>query len=186
MITDRVFASLVGKKAVSALYYGLLLASIPGGILKLGNIAITSFSEEGGSLEKLNFYMKKILIITIPIGVAFFMFSELITKLLFGYGAFSNQDIVLTAKAMRYFSLSIPFMLIWPILYRIFQIRENLKPIFFVAIIGILLNIFLNYLFVVKLKYGIMGICLGTFGAYFLMCGVSYAIIRGGIYGKYK
>lgn len=64
-----------------ALYYELLLASVPRGILKFESIAITSLSESQGSIEKLNFYLKKLFLITLPIVFIFFIFSPIVVKL---------------------------------------------------------------------------------------------------------
>ena len=177
VVVDRAFASLLGEKSISSLYYGLTIASIPRVILRLEHMAITSLSETGGSLAKLNFYVKRILIFSIPIIFIFFLFSKIIVRLLFGYGAFSKTDVILTAEATKYYSLSIPFMFLWPLFYRVFQIKENLKPVFFVAVAGVAVNALLNYFLVVVYGLGIMGICLGTFGAYLLICGFSYLIL---------
>jgi putative peptidoglycan lipid II flippase len=177
IIMDRVFASLLGEKAISALTYGWIIASIPKGILKFENIAITSLSEVRGNINKINFYIKKILQITIPILIILFLFPKFFVKLLFGYGAFSNTDIFLTAEATKYYALSLPFMFLWPVLYRVFQIKDNLKPVFLIALAGVIINFILDYLFVVKVNLDIKGIALGTFGAYFTICGLSYIII---------
>ncbi len=178
ILVDRVFASYLGEKAVSALTYGLLLASIPKGVLKLENIAVTSLCEVKGSIEKLNFYIKKILLLILPISVIFFLFSWYLTKLLFGYGAFSHMDIDLTAESFRFYSLSLPFMFLWPLIYRVFQIRERLKALSVVAILGIIANGVANYVFVFLLHLGIAGICLGTFFAYIIICNIGYYLLR--------
>ncbi len=177
ILVDRAFASLLQEKSVSALTYGLTVAGIPKGILKLEHMAITSLSEVGGSLEKLNFYLKKIFILTLPLTLILFFFADLLVSLFFGYGAFSRVDIVLTAEATRYYALSLPLMFIWPILYRVFQIREWLKAIFFIALLGVMINGALNYLLVIYFKLGLKGICLGTFGAYIFLCISGYALL---------
>jgi putative peptidoglycan lipid II flippase len=68
-------------------------------------------------------------------------------------------------------------MFIWPILYRAYQVLNWLKPVFFIAILGILANALFNYLFVVVYNLGIKGICLGTFFAYFILCFLSYTLL---------
>ena len=83
----------------------------------------------------------------------------------------------LTATATKYYAISLFLVLAWTILYRAFQIINWLLPVFFIALIGILVNGFFNYLFVVVYKLGIVGICLGTFFAYSFLCGVSYGIL---------
>ncbi|MEN2985052.1 MAG: lipid II flippase MurJ [Thermodesulfovibrionaceae bacterium] len=178
ILVDRAFASYLGEKAISALAYGMILASIPRNILRFENIAITPLAELGGSIEKLSFYLKKIALFSLPFTAFFFMFPWLPVKLFFGYGAFSKVDVSLTAEALKFYALSIPFMFFWPLIYRVFQIRENLLGISIVAIAGVIVNALLNYALVFYFKMGIAGICLGTFGAYVIICGVGYIILN--------
>lgn len=177
ILVDRAFASYLDEKAISALTYGLLIASSPKGVLKLEHIAITSLAEAGGSTEKLNFYSLRVLLLVLPIALTFFILSDYIAKLLFGYGAFSHVDIELTGEALRFYSLSLPFMFLWPLLYRVFQIRENLKVVSVISTVGVVVNGALNYLFVFILKLGIAGVCLGTAFAYFVICSLGYAML---------
>ncbi|HCP10008.1 MAG TPA: virulence factor MviN [Thermodesulfobacterium commune] len=177
ILVDRAFASLLGEKGISALTYGLLVATVPRNIVKLEHMAITALSEVKASFEKINLYIKYSLLIGIPFALGIFIFGKVAVSLIFGYGRFSMTDVALTAEATRYYALSLAFMFIWPILYRAYQVLNWLKPVFFIAIIGILVNGFLNYLFVVVYKFGIKGICLGTFFAYFFPCLSSYFVL---------
>ena len=172
VLVDKAFASTLGEKGVSALTYGLLIATVPRRIFKLEHMAITSLSELKGSFRKVVFYMKKILLLAIPLMFVFMLLPEFIVKILFGHGAFGLKDVHLTSEAVKYYSLSLPFMFAWPILYRTFQIINLLKPVFSVAIIGIIVNLVLNYILVIVYDLGILGICMGTLGAYIILtCG---------------
>ncbi len=99
-------------------------------------------------------------------------------KLLFGYGAFSIKDVDLMVQAARFYALSLPFMFLWPITYRTFQVINWLKPLFVIALISIALNAALNYMFVLVLKMGVPGVCMGTFGAYVFLCFLSYWFLK--------
>ncbi|MEN2994006.1 MAG: lipid II flippase MurJ [Thermodesulfovibrio sp.] len=177
ILVDRAFASYLGEKAVSALAYGLLIASIPRAILRFEHMAVTSLSESNGSIEKLNFYLKKLFLFSIPFMIFFFALPWLPVKLLFGYGAFSRVDIDLTSTALQFYALSIPFMFFWPVIYRVFQIKERLFGVGFVAILGVIANFVLNYALVFHFKMGLMGICLGTLGAYIVICSIGYLML---------
>ena len=177
MVIDKSFASLLPTKSISALTYGALVAGIPLSILRLDQITTTTLSEHKGSLEKLNFYIKKILLISIPIIIFYLLFSGLLVRLLFFYGSFSKSDLKLTTKAVMFFSLNIPAMLIWPLIYRVFQIRNELKPVFIIAIIGIIINFLLDYLFIIKIHMAIEGIILGTIGAFLMICILSWLFL---------
>lgn len=177
ILIDRLFASYLGEKMVSALTYGLLIAYIPKAILRFEHIAVTSLSENNGSIQKLNFYLGKLLLFSIPFLVFFFLIPWIPVKLLFGYGAFSSVDIDLTSTALKFYSLSIPFMFFWPIIYRVFQIKERLLGVGLVATLGVIINFILNYVLVLYFNLGLIGICLGTLGAYFIICLVGYIIL---------
>ncbi|MFN3471947.1 MAG: lipid II flippase MurJ, partial [Aquificaceae bacterium] len=178
ILVDRAFASYLGEKAVSALTYGFLLASAPRGILKFEHMAITALSETKGSIEKLSFYLKKLLMLTLPIALFFFLFSPLLVKLFFGYGAFSKVDIDLTSKAFRFYSLSLPLLFFWPLIFRTFQVKERLLSLSVLSLFGVAANAFFNYLFIFELSLGVEGICLGTFLAYLILCTLGFYGLR--------
>lgn len=177
ILVDRAFASLLGEKGVSALTYGLVVAFALQSVLKLEHMAITSLSETRASIQTLNKFLKFSFLVSLPAMLFLFFFPEIPVKLLFGHGKFTKADVELTATATKYYAISLFLVLAWTILYRAFQIINWLLHVFFVALVSVLVNGFFNYLFVVVYKLGIAGICLGTFVAYFFLCGVSYGVL---------
>ncbi|MBU0700670.1 murein biosynthesis integral membrane protein MurJ [bacterium] len=176
-IIDKAFASILPTKCITALSYGLIIASVPTGILKLGQIVITSLSEADAGIKKLNFYVKKILLISSLCAIVIFIFAPILVKLLLGYGRFSHEDLMLTVDAAKYYALSLPCMFLWPIFYRWFQIKNTLKFVFVVSIVSVLVMLCADYLFVIRLKMGIIGIPLGCLAANITLCVFSYLII---------
>jgi putative peptidoglycan lipid II flippase len=177
LVVDKSFASLLPQKSISALTYGYMVASIPISVIRLDQITTTSLSEEHGSLQKLNFYLKKIILISLPILAFYLLFSGFLIKTLFYYGHFTSSDVELTKITTMFYALGVPFMLIWPLIYRVFQIIDRLRPVFFVGLSGVAINILLNYVFILKLKVGISGIALSTDCALFVMCILGYRIL---------
>ena len=177
ILVDRAFASLTGEKGISALTYGLMVVTVPKNIIKLEHMAITALSEVKASMEKINLYIKYSFLISLPFMMGFLVLANFLISFFFGYGKFSLVDVELTAEATRYYALSLAFMFIWPILYRAYQVLNWLKPVFFIAILGILAKALFNYLFVVVYNLGIKGICLGTFFAYSILCFLSYLVL---------
>lgn len=177
-IVDKAFASILPTKCITALFYGLMIASVPMGILKLGNIIITSLSEADADIKKLIFYVKKILLISSLFTIVIFIFAPVLVKLLLGYGHFLQQeDLMLTVEATKYYVLSLPFMFLWPIFYRWFQIKKTLRFIFILSIVSVLVMLSADYLFVIILNMGIIGIPLGSLAANITLCAGSYLII---------
>ncbi|MGC9109201.1 MAG: lipid II flippase MurJ [Caldimicrobium sp.] len=178
------FSSTLGEKAVSALTYGLMIANIPKSVIRIEHMAITSLSEAENLMEKLKFYLKKTLQLSLPISVFLFLSSYFWVKILFHYGSFTEEDVRLVSLAASFYALSLPFFFLWPILYRTFQVLNWLKPVFLVAIFGIFGNLIFNYLFVMVFKLGIPGICIATFLSYSILCLVSYFMLKYRLGGK--
>jgi putative peptidoglycan lipid II flippase len=178
MLVDRIFASYLPHKSVSALAYGWMVAMIPKGLFKFENIVITSLSEVNAEWSKVKFYLKRIFLFSLPFVVIIFIFAPYIVKLLFGYGAFSTVDNELTAVAVRFYVISLPFVFLWNIFYRIFQIKDKIH--WMVPIIGLtlLLNGLLNYIFIFKINLALEGICIATFLAYLILDTLSFYLLR--------
>jgi len=177
VVVDKIFASMLPTKCITALSYGLLIALVPKGILKLENIVITSLSEAGADRGKLNFYIKKIILISSLFAIVIFVFAPVLIKLLLGYGKFSQEDLMLTVDAARYYVLSLPFIFLWPIFYRWFQIKNTLRFVFGICIVSVLAMLCADYLFIIVLNMGIKGIALGSLVANASLCILSYLVI---------
>ena len=162
VIVDRSFASILPTKSITALAYGYIVAYIPKGLMRFENILITPLSEATNLKQKLIFYATRILGLSIPIACLVYLLSPLIVKLLFGYGAFSHVDWQLTVTASRFYALSLPFAFLWPILYRVHQIRDEMGILTLLALLSVATNACLNYLFIVKFSLGLKGICIAT------------------------
>ncbi len=176
-IVDKAFASILPTTCITALSYGLLIAMVPKGILKFENIVITSLSEAEADIKKLIFYIKKTILISSIFAIGIFIFAPIMVKLLLGYGCLTQENLLLTIEATKYYALSLPFMFLWPIFYRWFQIKNTLKFVFIVSIISVLAMFSADYLFIIVLKMGIKGIALGSFVANGTLCILSYLII---------
>jgi len=185
-IIDKFFATLLETKSVSAISYGLLVAGAVKGIFKIEQVLVTKISEVSAEIRYVTRLLTAVFIFSVVLLFIVFSSSTLIVDFLFGYGNFSLVDVNLTSEALRYYALSIPFFFLWPIVFRIYQTIEILKPVFIISIVSIILNFVLNYYFVIIAKMGIMGICLGTFGAYGFLTLSSIAYLfylrRRGLY----
>jgi len=150
MLVDRAFASYLPPKSISALTYGWMVAMIPRGIFRFENIVITSLSEVNADWNKVKFYLVRIFLFSLPFVLFIFIFAPYIVKLLFGYGAFSVVDSELTATATRFYVLSLPFVFLWSVFYRIFQIKQGLNAIIKLSLLSTCLKfafLFFSFLF---------------------------------------
>jgi len=84
---------------------------------------------------------------------------------------------MLTVDAARYYVLSLPFIFLWPIFYRWFQIKNTLRFVFGICIVSVLAMLCADYLFIIVLNMGIKGIALGSLVANASLCILSYLVI---------
>lgn len=172
-MVDKYFGTYLPDKYITALTYGLLLASAPVNTLRIHNFTITWLSE--GHLNMTNLFRITALIIMLGTAIAIVSWWILpyVVDLVFGYGQFASLDHQLLVEAARFYFLSLPFLLLWPILYQSFQIRENLRPVFLIGSGAVLINYLLNDYFINHLGWMIEGITLGTFFSYLFMTGAG-------------
>ncbi len=168
-MVDKYFGTFLPDKYISALTYGLLLAAAPISTLKLHDYTITWLSE--GNLSIRN--MMKITGLTLAGGGSITLISWFILPwaidLIFNYGHFAELDHVLLVEAARFYFLSLPLLMLWPVLYQAFQIREKLLPVLLIGIGAVIINYLLNHYFIVHLGWRIAGITIATFLSYLFM-----------------
>jgi len=176
-VLDKVFASFLPTKSISALSYGWMIVMIPKGIFRLENILITKFSEINLDTKKINYYLLRIFILNTIFAIVFFLFSPIIVDILFSYGKFSSTDHHLTVLAIKFYSLGLPFILLWEIIYRIFQVGEKILLLIPISLLAVVLNVLLNYIFIFKQHIGLIGVCIATDIAYLFAVVLAYFLL---------
>lgn len=167
-IVDKSLASTLVEGSISALNYSNEVVAI---ILQVLVLSITTifyptmaklFSENNES--KLNSFIQKNLsilaLLIFPLAFSMYFFSEEIIRILFGRGAFQQQDIQFTASALRIFAIGVIGMAFRDILNKIFYSMKNTKVPAQNTIISVGLNIILNFLLIQHLAY--LGLALAT------------------------
>ncbi len=166
VVVERSFATYLPVKCISALAFGFTLAEAPRSIMKLENILITPLSEARANYQKVAYFLKQALKLSLPPTLVLFLGAPVIIPLLFNYGAFAHLDLALTVTATKYYALALPFMILWPIFFRIYQIRRELKQLLLVSIIAVLVNVGLDYFFIFKFELGMRGLIFATILSY--------------------
>lgn len=158
---DKTFASFLQEKAISALYYGSLIALVPIGVVRLETMFFTAISEKK-SLRMVYEFIFFCLAVTVPYTLALFFFPEFIVKLILGYGRFGALDTALTAEALRYYVLALPALYMSGIFSRILIVKERFVEMFALLSLNIVLNIVMNYIFMFHLHLGLRGLVIAT------------------------
>ena len=165
-VVDKIYASILPSKSITALGFGTMITGAVLSITGFGNVFITRLSESNGEKYVFTKFLNFNLFIMIPIVFFIYFNAHEITKIIFGYGLVTSKEINITSIVIKYFAFMIPLAGIWAIIFREIQILKRLDIFLIGSPLFILITIIANYIFVVTLKYGLLGIALGTITSY--------------------
>ena len=152
--------------AVSYLYYADRIYQINLAIagIAIGTVILPNLSRyiKTSNKKKINFVQNKSfelsLFLSIPASMALLVGSEQITSALFGYGAFDNNSVQNSAKALFYFALGLPAFAIIKIFSTFLFARDNTKSPFYYSLISVLINITISIIFFKQIGFIIIPI----------------------------
>ncbi|MDD3284639.1 MAG: murein biosynthesis integral membrane protein MurJ [Patescibacteria group bacterium] len=165
-VVITMIASSLATGSISIFYFGFNLQSFVSGIFGV-SVAISIFpilsdcadcEDKKEFSEHLSKNIKQVIFFVIPISVLFIILRAQIVRIILGSGAFSWHDTYYTAQVLGYFSISLVFQCLIPIIARAFYALENTKTPVYVGIWSFIINIVLAiYL---STKFGIEGIAI--------------------------
>ena len=168
VLIDRTLASQLAIGGISALSYANSIVMLAqGGFVQ--SVTTVFYPRIADSVAKHNdkqardqtqTIMTMLVNILIPISACFIIFSEPITVLVFGRGAFDQTAISMTSGAIRFYSIGICFYGLREILSRYFYAYSDTKTPMIISAIGVLCNILLNIVF--AKFWGLFGLALAT------------------------
>jgi putative peptidoglycan lipid II flippase len=165
VIIDKNFASLIGTGAVSAQSYALKIYTLPHSIWAMQIIeASYPFMVEyyQTNIEKAKIFfeenLEKILFIIVPATVGLFVLSTPIVKLIYERGAFTHSDTILVGKTLASYCIYMLFFSLNQYIVNVFYARKYTKISYYTSAAQLTINIFLKWLFVFKLKMGLVGL----------------------------
>ena len=98
------------------------------------------------------------LLFSIPASFGLILASEQIVNALFGYGSFSQNDVKMTAIALKFFGYGVPAFALVKILSNFFFARDNTKTPFYISLFIVFLNILISISFFNKVGFVIIPI----------------------------
>ena len=98
------------------------------------------------------------LLFSIPACAGLVLASEEIINSLFGYGSFSEENIVMTSKALKYFGYGVPAFALIKVLSNFFFARNNTKTPFYLSLFIVLLNVIISLSYFKELGFIIIPI----------------------------
>ncbi len=141
--------------AVSYLYYAdrvyqinLAIAGIAVGTVSLPALTKAIKTKNIFNIKKIqNKSTELSLLLSIPGSFGLIIASEEITNALFGYGSFSEKNVLITAEAIKYFGFGVPAFALIKVLSNFFFARDNTLIPFYLSFFIVLLNIIISLSF---------------------------------------
>lgn len=145
IIVDGRWASAAGEQSVSWMGFATTLIQLPLGLVPVAVslAALPSLSQFAveqdwdGFREIFSRGLRLVLVLLIPAAVGLWVLAEPIILLLFQHGDFSAQDTMMTARALRYYLLGLPFAGVDFLLNYTFYARQNTRTPATVGVISV-------------------------------------------------
>lgn len=168
MVCDRIFATMVGDYAPSAIYYAERLIGLPIGIfaVSFATVANTEMSnlaasrEYGKFTELLTRTIRVLVFVSLPFSAFMCCFPEDITRFFFFRGAFGETALKETSYALMMYACGIPMFAVYKITSISFTARQDMKTPLYVSMSCVVLNIALNVALMIPFRQG--GIAIAT------------------------
>lgn len=159
-------ASTLVSGSIAVLTFGLNLESFIVGIfgvsISIAIFPILSDLAEGYDRKEFNNYLigyiEKVCFYVIPLSVLMILLREPIVRIVLGSGNFSWENTYATAWVLGYFSFSLIFQCLIPILSRAFYAFENTAIPVIASIIALVINVVLAY--ILSQTMGVYGIAI--------------------------
>jgi putative peptidoglycan lipid II flippase len=167
-LVDKAMAGALASGSVASLNYGNKVITLVLGLAAtaIGTAALPYFSkmvsEKGWeNLQKtLKFYLRLIFVVTVPVALLIFWFSEPLAHLIFQRGVFTGEDTSMVASVQAFFSFQIPFYIAGIMLTRLISSLRANHILMWGALINISANVGFNILFIYLM--GLKGIAFST------------------------
>ena len=138
--------------AVSYLYYAdriyqinLAIAGIAIGVVILPQLSkLIYLKRKNKILQIQNKALELSMFLSLPASVALSIGSEEIISALFGYGSFTEEAVINSAKALYYFGLGLPAFALIKVFSTFFFANHDTKTPFYISLISVILNILIS------------------------------------------
>ena len=149
--------------AVSYLYYAdriyqinLAIAGIAIGVVILPQLSKHIYLKKKNKILQIqNKALELSMFLSLPASVALFIGSEQIISALFGYGSFTEESVLNSAKALYYFGLGLPAFALIKVFSTFFFANHDTKTPFYISLISVILNIFIALNLIPQMSAGL-------------------------------
>ncbi|MBU1169892.1 MAG: murein biosynthesis integral membrane protein MurJ [Proteobacteria bacterium] len=154
IVAGTILASLLVEGSMTWLYYADRVFQFPLGIfaISMGTAVLPSLSRQAasGDIKGLKHTFSQglcfVFFITLPASVGLIVLSEPIVAVLFKRGEFGSHDLVMTSRALIFYTLGLCSVSAVRVTAPVFYARQDARTPVVIAVISILINILLSML----------------------------------------
>lgn len=180
---DRYFYGQISSGGIASLNYALIIWFLPVSILSI-SLATAVFpvitkqinNESYPEIEKI--YNESISINTflfIPLTFILFFYGDTVIKIFFERGKFVEESTYITYNVLKLYSISLVFYSVYAVLNKIFYSISQVKSLLVITLIGVIIKLVLNFLFV---DYQQNGLALSTSISFIFFFFASYLVLN--------
>lgn len=164
--TDRFFASLLKSGSVAVINYSIFLLWVPVALLEpafqilYADLVHLYHAEPKRACERMLDALSLALFYGIPMSLFFLIFSPSAVQVFFGYGAFDNTAVGLTAACLSAYGAGFAFTAMNHLLWRYGQASGRSGELVLIAYFSVFINAVLDW--VLSRSFGVVGIALAT------------------------
>ena len=155
-VVNTILATRLGDAYVSWLYYSDRLMEFPVGVfgIALATVVLPSLSKENASgdphhfARMLDWALRWVVVIAVPATFALYLIATPLLSTMFQYNAFTTEDVVQSASALRAFAIGICGFIFVKVLAPGFFARQDMKTPVKIAIASVIVNIILSLILV--------------------------------------
>ncbi len=184
LLISTILASTLPTGAVSYLFYADRLNQLPLGIVGIAVattlLPLLARNIEAGAEDKVRHYNSRAisfcLLLGLPAMIGLIVLARPIIETLFQHGAFTAEDTLATAEALRAYALGIPGFLLVKVFAADFFARQDTKTPVKAALIAMAINVVLSVLFLGWFQH--TGIALANSIAISINAAIQYHQLR--------
>jgi len=188
-LVNTFLASFLITGSVSWLYYSDRLMEFPVGVfgIALATVVLPSLSKvhasgsENEFSRMMDWALRWVVLISVPATAALFVLAVPLLSTIFEYNAFTNQDVINSALALKAFAVGVCGFILVKVLAPGFFARQDTKTPMRIAVISVLSNIVLSLILVNYLQH--TGLALAISIAAWINASLLYlTLTRRGLY----
>ncbi len=183
-IVDRMFSSTLIFGSITFLNYGGKIIHLFDGVFSTA-ISVAMFphlTEMYVKTDSNDFaiffrkYLSLFCAIIFPVMSMLLISSKDIVSLLFGYGKFNSNSVLITSHVLFMYAVGLPAMGLSTIFNDVYYLQKKIKLLLLTTIISIISNIILDYIFIKY--YGVAGLSLATTIAIYISLFFKFYLIN--------